>query len=77
MPETCREEKEINILNRIVHLVEFIYEKKNVGLVVFLGTVILLIPMYERERLLKQSGRISATCQTLSTRLEISGSYIL
>jgi len=27
MPETCREEKQINILNRIVHLVGFIYDK--------------------------------------------------
>ena len=26
MPETCREEKQINILNRIVHLAGFIYE---------------------------------------------------
>jgi len=37
MPETCREEKEINILNRIVHAVGFIYEKHvnaTLGLVV-------------------------------------------
>jgi len=26
MPETCREQKSINILNRIVHLVGLIYE---------------------------------------------------
>jgi len=26
MPETCRDEKQINILNRIVHLFVLIYE---------------------------------------------------
>jgi len=26
MPETCREEKQINILNRIVHLVGLMYD---------------------------------------------------
>jgi len=26
MPETCRKERSINVLNRILHLVGFIYE---------------------------------------------------